>query len=423
MVANLVSAILLALVGIVLFLTSSKAIVLVAVIGQGLCQGFCSFTSQVFKFQCLRRGTTVDARARTLKWTFTVGPISAVAGSLGTQLVLGGSLSWLPYPYDFGLLYLLAVPCMTGVAFLSSRYQLVQIEQGERPSIALYLKESMAFFLRQRTLILIWVAYLLWRFTASSISNLSLYGREVLGQDPKEFSGIVLALRFGFKSLGGFILGVIAIRRGIRAPLLFTAVLLGSSVLWGWMAPGYFYFLAFGILGAGELGGAYFPNYVVSISSAVNTARNLSLLTLVIPFSGIGPAAHGALADLYGFPRQLPLWFGHRHPVADPAFPAPPESPGAAQSVTIGGSRRGWESAGVSTLDDGQSPRHFVVGDLEPFVDPMPGTGGQGKVRVIGYSNHTSWHLCRMLWLADVHGPEQMQVVQPPHSLVNCVPT
>ena len=124
-VANLVSAILLALVGIVLFLTSSKAIVLVAVIGQGLCQGFCSFTSQVFKFQCLRRGTTVDARARTLKWTFTVGPISAVAGSLGTQLVLGGSLSWLPYPYDFGLLYLLAVPCMTGVAFLSSRYQLV----------------------------------------------------------------------------------------------------------------------------------------------------------------------------------------------------------------------------------------------------------------------------------------------------------
>ncbi len=304
-VANLVSAILLALVGIVLFLTSSKAIVLVAVIGQGLCQGFCSFTSQVFKFQCLRRGTTVDARARTLKWTFTVGPISAVAGSLGTQLVLGGSLSWLPYPYDFGLLYLLAVPCMTGVAFLSSRYQLVQIEQGERPSIALYLKESMAFFLRQRTLILIWVAYLLWRFTASSISNLSLYGREVLGQDPKEFSGIVLALRFGFKSLGGFILGVIAIRRGIRAPLLFTAVLLGSSVLWGWMAPGYFYFLAFGILGAGELGGAYFPNYVVSISSAANAARNLSLLTLVIPFSGIGPAAHGALADLYGFPASF----------------------------------------------------------------------------------------------------------------------
>ena len=181
----------------------------------------------------------------------------------------------------------------------------MQIEQGERPSIALYLKESMAFFLRQRTLILIWVAYLLWRFTASSISNLSLYGREVLGQDPKEFSGIVLALRFGFKSLGGFILGVIAIRRGIRAPLLFTAVLLGSSVLWGWMAPGYFYFLAFGILGAGELGGAYFPNYVVSISSAANAARNLSLLTLVIPFSGIGPAAHGALADLYGFPASF----------------------------------------------------------------------------------------------------------------------
>ncbi len=56
--------------------------------------------------------------------------------------------------------------------------------------------------------------------------------------------------------------------------------------------------LAFGILGAGELGGAYFPNYVVSISSAASAARNLSLLTLVSPVSGIGPIAHGAPADL-----------------------------------------------------------------------------------------------------------------------------
>ena len=304
-VANLISAVLLALVCVVLFLSTNSSLILAAVIGQGLCQGFCAYTSQVFMFQCLKRGTTLDARARTLKWTFTFGPIAAVAGSLGTQIVLGSGISWLPYPYDFGLLYLLAAPCMAGVALLGSRYQLIPVEQEKRPSLALYLKESLAFFLRQRTLILIWIAYLLWQLTANSISNLSLYGGEVLGQDPKEFSGIVLMLRFGFKSLGGFILGVITIRWGIRAPLVVTAVLLGSSVLWGWTVPGYFYFLAFGLLGAGELGGAYFPNYVISISSPANAARNLSLLTLVSPVSGIGPAAHGALADLYGFPASF----------------------------------------------------------------------------------------------------------------------
>ena len=308
--ANLVSAVLLSLVCVVLFISSNPSIILTAVIGQGLCQGFCAYSSQVFTFQCLRRGTTVDARARALKWTFTFGPIAAVAGSLGTQYILAGHLSWLTYPFDFGVLYLLSAPCMAGVALLSSRYQLLPVEQEERPSIARYLRESLTFLLHQRTLMLIWIAYLLWQLTANSISNLSLYGKEVLGQDPKEFSGIVLGLRFGFKSLGGFVLGIIAIRWGIRAPLLATAVLLASSVLWGWMAPGNLYFLTFGILGAGELGGAYFPNYVVGISSAANAARNLSLLTLVSPVSGFGPVAHGALADLYGFSASFIFGIG-----------------------------------------------------------------------------------------------------------------
>ena len=305
---NLISALLLALVCLVLFLTRDRIILLTAVIGQGLCQGFCSYTNQVFMFQCLKRGTTVKARAQTLKWTFTIGPLSAVAGSLGTQFMLAGGFSWLPYPYDFGILYLLAAPCMAGVSLLSSHFKLVPVAEGERPTILRYLHQSLTFFLKQRTLVLIWIAYLLWQLTANCISNLSLYGKDILGQDPKEFSGIILALRFGFKSLGGFILGIIAIRLGIRAPVITTAVLLGSSVLWGWIVPGNLFLIAFGILGAAELGGLYFPNYVLSLSSTTHSARNLSILTLVGPVSGLGPAVHGALADLYGF--QASFLFG-----------------------------------------------------------------------------------------------------------------
>ena len=39
-------------------------------------------------------------------------------------------------------------------------------------------------------------------------------------------------------------------------------------------------------MSAGELGGAYFPNYVVSISPPQSGARNLALLTLATPFAG-----------------------------------------------------------------------------------------------------------------------------------------
>jgi len=86
--------------------------------------------------------------------------------------------------------------------------------------------------------------------------NLSLYSRVVLGGDPKQFSGIIMALRFGFKSAGGYLLGMIAMKKGIRAPLLTTAFLLAAAIVWGWSVPGYAYLMAFGLMGAGELGGA-----------------------------------------------------------------------------------------------------------------------------------------------------------------------
>ena len=68
-----------------------------------------------------------------------------------------------------------------------------------------------------------------------------------------------MALRFGFKSVGGYLLGNIAMRKGIRAPLVTTVLLLAAAMVWGWSVPGYAYLMAFGLMGAGELGGAYFP--------------------------------------------------------------------------------------------------------------------------------------------------------------------
>ena len=103
----------------------------------------------------------------------------------------------------------------------------------------------------------------------------------------------------------GYLLGVLALRYGIRAPLVTTVTFLGFATFLGWVLPGYGYLFSFVILGGGELGGAYFPNYIVSVSPLSAGVRNLSLLTLATPVASLGAIVHGALADRWGFPASF----------------------------------------------------------------------------------------------------------------------
>ena len=80
-----------------------------------------------------------------------------------------------------------------------------------------------------------------------------------------------------------------------------TAWLVGAGMLWALLVPGYGYLFAFGLLGAGELGGAYFPNYVASLSTVDAGTRNLAILTLATPAASFAPALHGYLTDRIGF--------------------------------------------------------------------------------------------------------------------------
>ncbi len=299
---NLVTAGSMTLVCATLFLPFSNTVRIAAVIAQGLIQGFSGNVAQVYTYQCLGRGTTSEGRARALKVTFTFSPFMAVAGSLGAQFVLNHGIQVLAYPYDFAALYTFAIPCSVAVALLSSRYRLPPVqEEAYRPPFFRYLVESVRSYARERNLVLLWFGYLLWYCSLNAMSNLSLYTREAVGRDPKELSGIILALRFGFKAFGGFLLGAIGVRWGVRAPLIAAVLLVGGGALWAWLAPGYSYLLAFGLMGAGELGGAYFPNYQVTLSTPETGARDLALQSLVSPASSIAPAIHGALTDRFGF--------------------------------------------------------------------------------------------------------------------------
>ena len=302
--ANLVTSSSLVLVALSLFLPVADSIRLGVVIGQGLVLGLADSSSIVYMYQCLKRGTSLKGRARCLKWTFAFTPILAVVGNLLAQFILGGGIPALSHPKDFGLLYLMAAGCTGGVAFLATRFRLVDIPE-KKPPFAETMKTTFRSYLQVRTLFLIWIAYLLLFLAWNSTTNLSLYSREALGADPKDYAGYMNALRFGFKAVTGFALGVIMIRWGIRAPLVTTVLLTAAGILWAWVVPGHAFLMAFAFMGGGELAGAYFPNYVISVSAAAAAARNNAFLSLVLPVSSFAPALHGALTDAFGFPASF----------------------------------------------------------------------------------------------------------------------
>lgn len=153
------------------------------------------------------------------------------------------------------------------------------------------MAESFRGYCSDRTLVLAWLSYLAWYITISSISNLSLYTREAVGRAPIELAGLILAVRFGFKAVTGFGLGALGARYSPRVTIIVPIVLVGLAVMWPFVSSGYVYLLAFGLMGAGELGGVYFPNLVVHISKASVTTRNLAFLSLATPVASIAPAS------------------------------------------------------------------------------------------------------------------------------------
>ncbi len=234
-----------------------------------------------------------------------------VWSNLATGLmILGVALSLallLPYPYDFVAIHLIAAPCVFGIALAAARFRLMPLADEPRQPFFPFLASAFRGFAGNRPLLLMWFAYLLWYTSLGITSNLSLFTREAMGRDPKDYSGFILAIRFGCKSIAGYLLGVLAVRHGLRAAVLATIALLAAGAAWAWIVPGAGYLFSFGLLGAGELGGAYIPNYVGSLSTAAQATRNFALVTLASPASSFSPVLHGALTDRFCFRASFAL--------------------------------------------------------------------------------------------------------------------
>lgn len=284
-----------------LLLPASNHMCIGLVIGQSLLYGFVNATQTVYLYQCLRRSCSERGRLRALKIAFSCGPLVAVLVASPLTHFLLAEPRYLHYPRNYAVLYLFAGLCFVASAIAACQFRIQQIPEIPRPGLFVYLRESIVQFFSARTLILLWLACFLSNSSLSILPNLSLNAKNAVGFEVSLLVGIMFALHFGFKSVAGFVLARVGDSYGSRAPLIVLTATGIAVGLWACSVRGYAYLLVFGLMGAAELGGAYFSHYCVSASSAENGVKNLSVLNLAYIFSSFAAVTLGSVAARFGF--------------------------------------------------------------------------------------------------------------------------
>lgn len=263
----------------------------------------------VLGWEVLDRGVSRKLRGRALGLAFGVGPAFAVLGSLGAQLLMDGKIfdfhlpeAWAPvYPYSYALLFTISAGCTIVSAWLITRYRIpVPTQEPPRQSFQDGIVGGFRAVLGYPILLIACLAYLLIYAGNLVQINMSIFTKEAVGQMAENLAGYQLALRFSFKILAGFLLGWLLVRTNPKVPLLVTAGLLMLGVLWVLFAPGYWFLLAFGINGAGELFGVYYVNYPAQCSPRSQVRRNISFLMLISALVGLAPVGYGFISDHWG---------------------------------------------------------------------------------------------------------------------------
>ncbi len=295
-------------VAAVLVATTSATAIIGALVVHAAVLGITNGVVNVLGWEALNRGVDARLRGKALGLAYGWGPGFAVISSLGAQLLLDGKLfGWTPpaslqmgYPYNYAFLYGGSGVCMAFAAYLTSLYQipLPRVDVA-RESFQTAVIGGFKTVLRNRILLIACVAYLLVYCGNMVQNNMSIFTREAVGRSPEDLAGYQLTLRFSFKMLCGFWLGWLLVRTNPKVPLLVTAGLQIAGVLWVLFVPGYWFLLAFGINGAGELFGVYYMNYPAQASPRSQVRSNIAFLALISTFVGLSPVLYGWISDTW----------------------------------------------------------------------------------------------------------------------------
>ena len=289
------------IVVVVALLLPTPAWVVPAVVLHAGVLGAANGINVAFMWEILGRGVSEKRRGLAFSLAFGAGPILAVIGSVGSQMILEGRLSSVSsfgFRWDFAVLYGASVPITALAGLLVTGMVVPQpsVEPVRQPFLS-GVFGGFAEFLRTRWVAMTIVAYLLVFAGFMIMPTVTLYTQTITGAAAQEYVGYQNALRFGCKVVMGLFLGWLLTRTHPKAPLLITAGLIVVGVAWALVAPGKWFLLSFGILGAGELFGAYFPNYVLCCSPKSKMRRNMAFVSLLVTPVGFAPVLYGRIVD------------------------------------------------------------------------------------------------------------------------------
>ncbi|MDA0833640.1 MAG: hypothetical protein O2955_19590 [Planctomycetota bacterium] len=199
---------------------------------------------------------------------FRLDPAALARNEVGTNLILSGY----------------AVPLTLNLGFWS-----VHIGVPLMLIAALFVLYDYRDILSQRIFLLATIVIVLLYAGNTIASNMNLYTGLVLGEEPEKFSGIQNTYRFSFKMIAGFFYGWLLTKTNPKVGLLVTGAIFTLAQFWTIFAPDKWFMIAFGIYGAGELVGAYGPNYLLSASKPNEMRRNMAFMTMLMaPAAPIG---------------------------------------------------------------------------------------------------------------------------------------
>ena len=313
-IGNATTAVVGGITAILLWLPVPDWLRIGVVIAHGAIAACSMGTAWAFEWEFLGRGISESRRGLLFASTFSIGPLCAVIGSLGAQLIINNEVfGWtpkfwreIPYPLNYTVLYGATLPLMLLAALLVSRYvvPLPAIEVQRKPFFS-GLLGGFGSFISYRLILVACIAYLLIYSGTMIQNNMVLYTREATGLAEDTFVGYQLAIRFGCKVLAGLMLGWILKLTNPRMNLFVTATLVIASVAWilsveSLFGGGLLFLVAFGLNGAGELMGFYYPYYVLCLSPKSQMRRNMAFLMLLAAPVGFAPALFGLISDWWG---------------------------------------------------------------------------------------------------------------------------
>jgi hypothetical protein len=297
LIATYLATALMGAVVVAALLQPAQELVVWAVLLHSAVLGCALGTVATYQWELLARGVSESRRGLALGLAFGVGPVVAFFAFLATQPVL----TRIGYPWNWAILFAVTVPAMALAALLSSKFIVPHPKQevARRPFVA-GVFGGLGEFLSKRLILIASMALVLAYAGYNILSNLTLFTRQALGEPAENYAGYQGALRFGFKAVGGLLLGWLLTRSNPKAGLIVTGTFCLASVLWVCSVSGTWFLVAFGLMGIGELLGVYYPNYIMCCSKPGQVRRNMAFVAMLSMPAGFTGLLYGALGDTLG---------------------------------------------------------------------------------------------------------------------------